>query len=71
MLTTISFENIVNHRISVLPRIIYVEIGWTAPFGIDKTLKIKIQLYRIHVGDAQAISYDAVGPTATPYMIKP
>src|SRR5699024_8299122 len=62
---SISLEHILGHFIPFVPAEINIKIGWRRPVGIDKTLEIKIQFQRIHIGDIQAKRHDRIG-TASP-----
>ena len=65
----VALEDIVEHIVALQPGIIDVEIGRTASFRIDKTLKIKVELNRIHIGDPQAVGHHRVGPASAAYMV--
>jgi len=70
MFVAVPFKNILMNIVAIAPRKINVKIGGRASFGIDKTLKIEIQLNRIYIGYFQTISYNRIGSGATSHMVK-
>ena len=70
VLCAIFFEDVRDDMVAVAPREVEVEVGRTAPLGVEETLKIQVQLYRVHIGDFQAISHHAIGPAAPPDVVK-
>ena len=65
----ISRKNIINHFIAVSPRKVNIKVGRHRAVWIEKTLKIQIELKRIHICNLQAIGNYRVAAT-TPAHIK-
>ena len=70
MLLPIFLEDVGDDGVPIFPREVEVEVGRTAPLGVEETLKVQVQFYRVHVGDLQAVGHHAVGPAATPHMVE-
>ena len=70
VLGAISFKDVFDHTVAFLPRKVEVEVGRTAPLGIEETLKVEVQLNRIDIRDLQAIGHYAIGTATSTYMIK-
>jgi hypothetical protein len=63
-------KNILRHLISIRPTEVQIKIRRIFPVKIDKSLKVQIQFNWIHVGDVEAISYDAIGSTTSADMVE-
>src|SRR5690349_15261267 len=70
MLLSISLENIIHDVIAIGPAEINIKVGRRSSFWIQETYKIKVQFNRINIGDAEAISYNRIGATPPPYIVK-
>ena len=70
MLPTVFLEDVRDDTVAVAPREVEVEVRWTAPLGVEETLEVQVQFYRVHIGDLQAVGHHAVGPAAPPDMIE-
>ena len=56
---------IAGNVLPVFPGEVQVEIGRGVPMHIQEALKVEVQLYRVHIGDTQAIGSYAIGPAAS------
>jgi hypothetical protein len=54
---SITLEYVILYLIAVLPGIIDIKIGWTGAAGVDKPLKVQIEVDGVNIGDFQAIGY--------------
>ena len=65
----VALKDVVDHLVALVPGEVDIEIGRTGPELVDKSLEVKVQIDGVYIGDAQAISYNAVGATTTTYMV--
>jgi hypothetical protein len=53
-------EDIGGYVVSVLPREVEVEVGRTTPMRVDKSLKVEVEVYGIHIRNPEAVGNDGV-----------
>ena len=70
MLLPIFLEDVGDDGVPIFPREVEVEVGRAAPLGVEESLKVQVQFYRVHVGDLQAVGHHTVGTAATPHMVE-
>ena len=65
------FKNVFGDGLPVFPGKVDIEIRGVGPEQVDKPLEIQIELYGVHIGNAQQVGHDAVCPAATAHIEKP
>ena len=65
---TIPFEDVIQNKRALIGRKIDIKIGRRTAVLVDETFKVEVQANRVHVGDANAVGHDAVGPTPSAHM---
>jgi len=53
-------EDVGGYVVSVLPREVEVEVGRTTPMRVDKSLKVEVEVYGIHIRNSKAVGNDGV-----------
>ena len=53
-------EDIGGYVVSILPREVEVEVGRTTPMRVDKSLKVEVEVYGIHIRNSKAVGNDGV-----------
>ena len=70
MTVAVASEDILGYGVTLLPRIVYVEVRRRGPFRIYKPLEVKVQVNRVNICDFQAVSYDGVSPATASYVVE-
>ena len=61
-------EYVAGNFFPVPPREVDVKIGRVGPEQVDEPLEIQVELNGVHIGDAQQVGHDAVGPAPPPHV---
>ena len=58
-------EDVSGNVVSVLPREVEVEVGRTTPMRVDKSLKVEVEVYWIHIRNSKAVGNNGIGAGAS------
>ncbi len=67
--TSVAFENIIGHVVSLVPGEVNVKIRRRAALRVDKPLEIKVEFERFYICDKKTVSNNGISPAAPPNMV--